>query len=403
MQDTFDYHKKPSPGKISISLKKRIDNKKDLSLAYSPGVGKISEKISERKEHVYDYTNKGNLVGVITNGTAVLGLGNVGTLASKPVMEGKAALFKKFAGIDAFDIEINEKNPKKFSNIVISLQDTFGGINLEDIKAPECFYIEKRCKKKMNIPVFHDDQHGTAVVISSALINSLKILKKDINSIKVVVYGAGAASLSSLDLLFKLGLDRRKVFIFDLEGPLYKGRKNISKKLFLYSRKKKFSKLEAFSKSDVFIGLSASGILKKKLISKMCDEPIVFALANPIPEIMPEKVLSTKKKAIVATGRSDYFNQVNNLLCFPYIFRSSLDLRARKISNGMKISAVKAISKIGLKDSKFSKKKILPDIFNKKLIREVPLAVAKSIIKEKLNRINININDYCNFLKSINL
>ncbi|MGX7583128.1 NAD(P)-dependent malic enzyme [Candidatus Vidania fulgoroideorum] len=399
----FNFHEKPVPGKISISLKKDINNKKDLSLAYSPGVGEVSKKISENKDYVYKYTGKGNLVGVITNGSAVLGLGNIGPLAAKPVMEGKAALFKKFAGIDAFDIEIEEPDPKKLVDIIISLKSTFGGINLEDIKSPECFYVEKKCIENMDIPIFHDDQHGTAVVISAALLNSLKILKKKINKIKVVVFGAGAASLSSISLLIDLGLKKKNIFIFDLYGPLYRGRKNITKKQFLFSRKKKFSRTKAFTNSDLFIGLSSGNILEKKYISKMCDNPIVFALANPIPEIMPEEVIDVKKNAIIATGRSDYFNQVNNLLCFPYIFRAALDLRSKKISKKMKMSAVKSISKIGSSNSLFSKNKILPDIFEKKLITDVPYCIAKCILKEKLNKINVDLNDYKNFLKEIKL
>ncbi|UOQ33140.1 NADP-dependent malic enzyme [Candidatus Vidania fulgoroideae] len=403
MKESLIFHKKPFPGKIEISLKKNIVNKKDLSLAYSPGVGEVSKEIYKNRNLVYDYTGKGNLVGIITNGTAVLGFGDIGNLAAKPVMEGKAALFKRFANINAFDLEIEEKNPEIFSKIVISLENTFGGINLEDIKAPECFYIEKKCNKSMNIPVFHDDQHGTAVVVSAALMNALKIVKKKIKNIKITVFGAGAASLSSIDMLLELGLSKEKMFVFDIDGPLYKNRPNISKRLLKYSRNNFFTKKEAFYESDVFIGLSTANILNKELVEKMCDEPIVFALANPVPEIMPNEVFSVKKRAIVATGRSDFNNQVNNILCFPYIFRAALDFKVKNITKGMKIAAVKSISEIGYKDPLFSREKILPDIFNKNLIKKIPLNIAKEIIRKKNTVIKMKIEKYRKILDCIKL
>ncbi|MGX7582978.1 malic enzyme-like NAD(P)-binding protein [Candidatus Vidania fulgoroideorum] len=378
-KESLNYHKKPTPGKISIISKKKINNKNELSLAYSPGVGYVSEEIFKSKNLVYNYTSKGNLVGVLTNGTAVLGLGNIGPLASKPVMEGKSILFKKFANIDSYDLEINENDPKKFVNIVKSLEPTFGGINLEDIKSPDCFYIEKKCKK-MKIPVFHDDQHGTAIVVLSALINALKVQKKNISEIKVVVSGAGAAATACLKLMIDFGLDMKNVFVYDILGLLNKERKDICKYRKFLCNEKNISFEKSFEDCDFFLGLSVGNILKDNMLKKMNKKPIIFALANPYPEILPCKVEKVRKDAIIATGRSDFLNQVNNIICFPFIFRGALDIRAKKISKNMKKAAVYAISKLCKIPNK---NKIITDIFDKNLIKKVPYKVAKAAYKEK--------------------
>ncbi|MGX7586223.1 malic enzyme-like NAD(P)-binding protein [Candidatus Vidania fulgoroideorum] len=394
---SLNYHKKPKPGKIEINCKKKIRNIKDLSYAYSPGVAYVCKEIHKNKKKSYDYTSKGNLVAVITNGTAVLGLGNIGAEASKPVMEGKSALFKKFAGIDSIDIEIKENNTKKIIDIIRSLEPSFGGINLEDIKSPECFIIEKKCKKKMSIPVFHDDQHGTAVVVLAALTNSLKIVKKKINKIKTIVMGAGAAALSCLKLLIKKGLNKKNIYVFDINGLIHKKRKDLNVYNKKYSRNNKKSLIKTFKNCDFFLGLSSGNIIKPEMIKKMNKKPIIFALANPNPEIMPEKIKKVRKDAIIATGRSDYKNQVNNLLCFPYIFRASLDLRM-KISEKMKIIASKYISKLSRKDG-LKKSRIIPNIFDKRLISYIPYKIVKYFNKKK--SLKINMKKYKLFLKSV--
>ncbi|MGX7585946.1 malic enzyme-like NAD(P)-binding protein [Candidatus Vidania fulgoroideorum] len=398
---SLEYHKYPKPGKISTKLKKKIRNKEELSLAYTPGVADVSKEIIKNEKNIYKYTNACNLVAVITNGTAVLGLGNIGAAPSKPVMEGKSALFKRFAGIDSVDIEINESNPHKLSEIIISLEKSFGGINLEDIKSPECFYVEKQCIKKMNIPVFHDDQHGTAVVVAAALKNSLKLVKKKIRNIKTVVLGAGAAATSCLKILRKIGIKPKKTYVFDINGLITKKRGTKNNLLRVFEKSKRICFREALNKCDFLLGLSTGGIVKGKDIKNMAREPIIFSLANPIPEILPEEVKKVRKDAIVATGRSDYPNQVNNVLCFPYIFRAALDSRIKKIDLDMKLEAINALSKLGIRNKLFSKEKILPDIFEEKLLEYIPYKIVKSIIKRKKNNINIELNKYKRFLKSI--
>ncbi|MGX7589776.1 malic enzyme-like NAD(P)-binding protein [Candidatus Vidania fulgoroideorum] len=398
----LEFHKLPKPGKTSIIITKNIKNKEELSLAYTPGVGYISKEIYRKEEDIYKYTNKGNLVAVISNGTAVLGLGNIGPSASKPVMEGKCALFKRFSNIDSYDIEIKEEDPKKLVKIICSLEKTFGGINLEDIKSPECFYIEKECDKRMDIPVFHDDQHGTAVVVAAALINSLKIAKKKINKIKTVVIGAGAAATACLKLLKKIGLSKKNTYVFDIDGLITKEREVKNKTLKQFSKKKEASIKQVLIDCDFCLGLSAGKVLKNKMIENMSKRAIIFALANPIPEIFPEEIKEVRKDIIIATGRSDYTNQVNNVLCFPYIFRASLDSRIRNISNYIKQEAVKAISKLGIRDKDFGENKILPDIFDSRLLEYVPYRIMKKIIKKKENRIKVRIKEYRKFLRKLN-
>ncbi|MGX7589639.1 malic enzyme-like NAD(P)-binding protein [Candidatus Vidania fulgoroideorum] len=392
---SIKFHKKPRPGKIEIKLKKEIKNKKDLSLAYSPGVASVCLKIKKKEKYSFNYTSRGNLVGVISNGTAVLGLGNIGPAASKPVMEGKAILFKKFGKIDAYDLEVSENNPKKFVKIVKSLEKTFGGINLEDIKSPECFYIEKKCKKEMKIPVFHDDQHGTAIVVTAALNNALKIVKKKIKNIKTVCIGAGAAAISCLNLLVEKGMKKKNIFVYDIKGFLNIERK-LNKYSKVYSKKKNIKIKDALEGADFFLGLSSGNVLKGKYIKKMNKNPIIFALANPKPEISVEEINLNRKDCIIATGRSDFENQVNNLLCFPYLFRAALDMKIKKINKKIKIITSDAISKIGYEDKNFCKKKIIPNIFDKNLLTKIPLYIAKKI---KLK--NFSIKKYSNFLKKL--
>ncbi|MGX7576514.1 malic enzyme-like NAD(P)-binding protein [Candidatus Vidania fulgoroideorum] len=391
------YHKNPTPGKITIKCKKKIFNKEDLSYAYSPGVAYVCKEILKKKKYIYDYTSKKNLVAVITNGTAVLGLGDIGPEASKPVMEGKSALFKRFAGIDSIDLEIKENDPKKLVHIIKSLEPSFGGINLEDIKSPECFYIEKECKKKMDIPVFHDDQHGTAVVVLAAITNALIINKKKISNIKTVVMGAGAASLSCIKLLIKKGLNKKNLYIYDIKGLIHSKRKDLNKYNKIYARKKNIKIDKVFKNCDFLLGLSVGNIIKKKFISYMNKNPIIFALANPVPEIFPEEIKKVRKDAIIATGRSDYSNQVNNLLCFPYIFRAALDLKM-KINTKMKIIASKYISKIARKDG-LKRDKIIPSIFDNRLISYIPYKIVKYY--KKNNLLDINIKKYKNFLSNL--
>ena len=326
----LEYHEFPTPGKIAISATKQLTNQRDLALAYSPGVAAPCEEIVKDPNAAFKYTSRGNLVAVITNGTAVLGLGDIGPLASKPVMEGKGVLFKKFAGVDVFDIEIDEKDPAKLVEIIASLEPTFGAINLEDIKAPDCFYIERELRKRMKIPVFHDDQHGTAITVGAAMLNAMKVAGKDPKKVKLVTSGAGAAALACLGLLLKLGIPRENIYVTDLAGVVYEGRTELmdEDKIQFAQNTPARTLGEMIEGADIFLGLSAGGVLKKEMVAKMAPNPIVFALANPNPEISPEDVKSVRDDAIIATGRTDYPNQVNNVLCFPYIFRGALDAGA---------------------------------------------------------------------------
>ena len=342
----LDYHREPRPGKLEIRATKPLANGRDLSRAYSPGVAEACLEIKADPDTARDYTTRGNLVGVVTNGTAVLGLGNIGALASKPVMEGKAVLFKKFAGIDCFDIELEESDPQKLAELVCALEPTFGAINLEDIKAPDCFIVEDHCRKHMNIPVFHDDQHGTAIVVGAGVTNALRIAGKDFSEIKVVSTGGGAAGIACLNMLLKLGVRRENVWLCDLQGLVYEGREaDMTPQKAAYAQGSEPRTLdEVIEGADLFLGLSGPGVLTSEMVSRMADTPIIFALANPNPEISPDDARAANPKAIIATGRSDYPNQVNNVLCFPFIFRGALDAGATTINDEMKIACIEGIA-----------------------------------------------------------
>src|SRR5690606_35989096 len=372
---------------------KQLSNQRDLALAYSPGVAAACEEIVTNEQNVFRYTGRGNLVGVITNGTAVLGLGNIGPLASKPVMEGKAVLFKKFAGIDVFDIEINETDPDKLVEIIAGLEPTFGGINLEDIKAPECFTVERKLRERMNIPVFHDDQHGTAICVSSAFINGLSVVEKDLKTVKVVVSGAGAAALACLDLMVDLGLPLENIWLTDIEGVVFQGRTVLmDEKKAQYAQATEARVLaDVIADADAFLGLSAGGVLKAEMVAQMAPRPLILALANPTPEILPEIAHAVRDDVVMATGRSDYPNQVNNVLCFPYIFRGALDIGATTITRGMEKAAVHAICQLareeqdelvaaayGLEDVEFGRNYFIPKPFDSRLISRIAPAVAQA-------------------------
>ncbi|MCO4847266.1 MAG: NADP-dependent malic enzyme [Yoonia sp.] len=347
-QAALDYHQFPKPGKLEIRATKPMANSRDLARAYSPGVAEACIEIAKNAETARDYTSRGNLVAVVTNGSAVLGLGNIGALASKPVMEGKAVLFKKFANIDCFDIELNEADPEKLADIVCALEPTFGAINLEDIKAPECFIVEKLCRERMNIPVFHDDQHGTAIVVSAAATNALRLAKKDFADIKVVSTGGGAAGIACLNMLLKLGVKRENVWLCDIQGLVYNGReKDMTPQKAAFAQGSTAATLgDVIDGADLFLGLSGPGVLKPDMVAKMADTPIIFALANPNPEIDPTEARAVNPNAIIATGRSDFPNQVNNVLCFPFIFRGALDVGATDINDEMKIACVEGIAEL---------------------------------------------------------
>ncbi|WP_339864651.1 NADP-dependent malic enzyme [Paremcibacter congregatus] len=392
-ETSLRYHTDPTPGKFEITPTKPLSNQRDLARAYSPGVAFACEAIMEDAAAVNDMTIRGNLVGVVTNGSAVLGLGNIGPLASKPVMEGKAVLFKKFAGIDVFDIEIDQQDPEKLIDTIAALEPTFGAVNLEDIKAPECFIVEKALKERMNIPVFHDDQHGTAIVVGAAVYNGLRIVEKDISQVKVVATGGGAASLACLDLLVSMGLKRENVSLVDVEGVVYVGReKDMNPYKDKYAITTDHRTLnDVIDGADVFLGLSAPGILKPDMVRRMADKPFILALANPTPEILPEAAKEVRSDAIIATGRSDYPNQVNNVLCFPFLFRGALDVGATTINEEMKHACVKAIADLAFRESseqvvnayqgdvlKFGPEYIIPKPLDPRLILEVAPAVAQA-------------------------
>ncbi|SFU98218.1 NADP-dependent malic enzyme [Pseudoduganella namucuonensis] len=389
----LEYHECPKPGKISVTPTKQLSNQRDLALAYSPGVAAPCEEIVADPANAYKYTSRGNLVAVITNGTAVLGLGNIGPLAAKPVMEGKGVLFKKFAGIDVFDIEINEMDPDKLCDIIASLEPTFGGVNLEDIKAPECFYIERQLRDRMKIPVFHDDQHGTAIIVGAALLNGIQLVGKNIKECKLVVSGAGAAALACLDLIVDLGFPLENIFVTDLAGVVYKGRTEL-----MDPDKERFARetsartlAEVIPDADIFLGVSAGGVLKQDMVKQMAPNPLILALANPNPEILPEDVRAVRGDAIICTGRSDYPNQVNNVLCFPYIFRGALDCGATTITREMEIAVVHAIAELahaeqsdivattyGIQNLSFGPEYLIPMPFDPRLLTKIAPAVAKA-------------------------
>jgi malate dehydrogenase (oxaloacetate-decarboxylating)(NADP+) len=389
----LEYHEFPTPGKISVTPTKQLTNQRDLALAYSPGVAAPCEEIVIDPANAYKYTARGNLVAVITNGTAVLGLGNIGPLAAKPVMEGKGVLFKKFAGIDVFDIEINEQDPDKLVDIIASLEPTFGGVNLEDIKAPECFTIERKLRERMKIPVFHDDQHGTAIIVGAAILNGISLVGKDIKHCKLVVSGAGAAALACLDLIVDLGFPLENIYVTDLAGVVYKGRTEL-----MDPDKERFAReteartlAEVIPDADIFLGVSAGGVLKQDMVKAMAPNPLILALANPNPEILPEEVKAVRGDAIIATGRSDYPNQVNNVLCFPYIFRGALDCGATTITREMEIAVVHAIAELahaeqsdivattyGFTNLSFGPEYLIPMPFDPRLLTKIAPAVAKA-------------------------
>ena len=392
-RSALEYHEHGGPGKISVTPTKQLLTQRDLAMAYSPGVAVACEEIVADPANVFRYTIRGNLVGVVTNGTAVLGLGDIGALAAKPVMEGKAVLFKKFAGIDVFDIEINERDVDRLVEVIAALEPTFGGINLEDIKAPDCFYVEQRLRERMKIPVFHDDQHGTAIVVGAAFLNGLKVVGKDIGAIRLVCCGAGAAALACLDLLVDLGVPVANIWVADIAGVVYRGRQELmDPKKARFAQDTALRSLdEIIAGADVFLGLSTGGVLTQDMVAKMAPRPLVFALANPTPEIMPEEVKAVRDDAVIATGRTDYPNQVNNVLCFPFMFRGALDVGATTITRTMEIAAVNAVAELaraeisdvvaaayGAPNLAFGPEYLIPKPFDPRLIARIAPAVAKA-------------------------
>jgi len=408
-QQALDYHAHPTPGKISVALTTSAETADDLSLAYSPGVAEPCRAIAENPGDVYKYTGKGNTVAVITNGTAVLGLGNIGPLASKPVMEGKALLFKKFANIDSFDIEVTHDTVEEFINTVANIADTFGGINLEDIKAPECFIIEKALIERCNIPIFHDDQHGTAIVTAAGMMNALDVQGKKLNQANIVCLGAGAAAISCMELLVKCGAQRDKILMLDSKGVIHSKRDDINEYKQRFANKSSKRTLDdAIVNADVFIGVSGSNLLSQEQVKQMATKPIIFACSNPDPEIKPALAMAAREDLIMATGRSDYPNQVNNVLCFPFIFRGALDVRARSINDEMKIAAVNAIRALakepvpqevldasGSTLLRFGRDYIIPKPMDPRLCAAVAKAVAKAAIDSGSARLSLPENYMC--------
>jgi len=393
----LDYHRLPKPGKLSVESSKPCSTQADLSLAYTPGVAQPVLEIAKNPKKAYDYTNKGNLIAVITDGTAILGLGNRGPLAAKPVMEGKAVLFKQFAGIDVFDIEVSAKTPQEFIKVVEAIAPTFGGINLEDIAAPHCFEIEAALRKSLDIPVFHDDQHGTAVIICAGLINALYVQGKTLETAKIVCLGAGAAGIASMNLLVAMGAKKGNILFVDSKGVVHKDRTDLNSFKKAFARKTTLRTLaDAMIGADVFVGVSGANLVSTAMVKSMADKPVVFALANPNPEILPEKAKAARSDLIMATGRSDFPNQVNNVLGFPFIFRGALDARAKEITRDMLIAAVVALAELArervpasvlkaynLKKLKFGPDYILPKPFDPRLLERVPKAVAKAAKRSK--------------------
>jgi len=396
-EDSLAYHRRAPPGKIALLPTKQLTNQRDLALAYSPGVAAACDEIVRDPHQVSALTARGNLVGVVTNGTAVLGLGAIGPLAAKPVMEGKAVLFKKFAGLDCYDIELAENDPDKLVDMICALEPTFGGINLEDIKAPECFYIERKCRERMKIPVFHDDQHGTAIIVGAAVLNGLRVVGKQFADVKLVCSGAGAAALACLDLLVHLGIRRENIFVSDIKGVVYEGRTEL-----MDDNKARYAQptsartlAELMPGADIFLGLSAGGVLKPECLAKMAEKPLILALANPEPEIMPDVAKAARPDAIIATGRSDFPNQVNNVLCFPFIFRGALDVGATAINEAMKLASVRALADLAMVEQSdivasaynlqetlpFGPDYLIPKPFDPRLIVMIAPAVAKAAME----------------------
>ena len=388
----LDYHRFPTPGKISVTPTKLLTTQSDLSLAYSPGVAAACDEIVRDPSTAALYTSRANLVAVVSNGTAVLGLGNIGPLAGKPVMEGKGVLFKKFAGVDVFDIEIAENDPDKLVDIIASLEPTFGGINLEDIKAPECFYVESKLRERMKIPVFHDDQHGTAIIASAAVLNGLRVVGKDIVAVKLVCSGAGAAAIACLDLMVSLGLNPKNVYAVDSKGVIHTGRESLDVSKARYAQVTDARTLaDVMPGADIFLGLSTAGVLKPEMVANMASNPLILAMANPDPEILPEDAKAVRDDVIIGTGRSDYPNQVNKVLCFPFMFRGALDVGATTINEAMKLAAVRAIADLahaeqsdevsaayGTENLSFGPEYLIPKPFDPRLILKVAPAVAQA-------------------------
>ena len=403
-KEALEFHSRIKPGKIEISSSKNMTTKRDLALAYSPGVAAPVRAISKNPEAAFDYTSKGNLVAVISNGSAILGMGNLGALASKPVMEGKAVLFKRFADIDSIDLEIDSSDPNEIINSIKNFSPSFGGINLEDIAAPDCFIIEEKLKEILDIPVFHDDQHGTAIITTAALINALDISKKPIDKVKIVVNGAGASAMACTNLFKKSGIPQKNITMVDRQGVIFRGRENLNQWKSSHAIETKDRKLEdAINNADVFLGLSAKGALTKDMVKKMAKNPIIFACANPDPEITPEEIEEVRNDAIIATGRSDYPNQVNNLIGFPYVFRGALDVRSKTINEEMKVAAAHAIANLAKEDvpdevvaamggerPRYGKEYIIPSTFDPRLISVIPAAVAKAAIDTGVARVKID-------------
>ena len=399
-KEALEFHSHKKPGKIEIIASKNMTTKRDLALAYSPGVAVPVKKISENPDAAYDYTIKGNLVAVISNGSAILGMGNLGALASKPVMEGKAVLFKRFADIDSIDLEIDSQNSDEIINSIKNFSPSFGGINLEDIAAPDCFIIEEKLKEILDIPVFHDDQHGTAIITTAALINALDITGKSIKKVKIVINGAGASAMACANLFKNKGVPKKNITMIDRTGVIYRGRKNLNQWKSSHATETSNRTLDdAINKADVFLGLSAKGTLTKGMVKKMSKNPIIFACANPDPEITPEEVEEVRSDAIIATGRSDYPNQVNNLIGFPYIFRGALDVRSKTINEEMEVAAADAIAKLAREDvpdevvaamggerPNYGKNYIIPSTFDPRLISIIPSAVAKAAMETGVAR-----------------
>jgi malate dehydrogenase (oxaloacetate-decarboxylating)(NADP+) len=400
-QKALEYHQAGTPGKLAIAVTKSVDSQEDLALAYSPGVAAPCVEIARDPALAYEYTAKGNLVAVITNGTAVLGLGNIGALAGKPVMEGKSVLFKKFAGIDSFDIELDETDPDKLVEIIAAMHPTFGGINLEDIKAPECFYIERKLRERLSIPVFHDDQHGTAIVVGAGMLNAVEMTGRDIAEVKIVCSGAGAAAIACLELLVDIGARRENIFVCDSKGVLTKAR-NLGGEKADWARDTGATTLsDVMEGADVFLGVSGPGVLSQMDVQRMKKQPIVFTLANPEPELRPELVREVAPDAIIATGRSDYPNQINNALCFPYLFRAALDTGATTINQEMKRACVTALAGLARSDARFGKDYVVPGLLDDRLLPTVTPKIAQAAMRSGVARKELDMTAYFERLEAL--
>ena len=400
-QKALEYHRAGTPGKVAIAVTKSVGSQDDLALAYSPGVAAPCMEIARDPALAYEYTAKGNLVAVITNGTAVLGLGNIGALAGKPVMEGKSILFKKFAGIDSFDIELDETDPDKLVDIIAAMHPTFGGINLEDIKAPECFYIERKLRERLSIPVFHDDQHGTAIVVGSGMLNAVELTGRNIADVKIVCSGAGAAAIACLELLVDIGARRENIFVCDSKGLLTKARNLTGEKADWAQDTTATALSDVMEGADVFLGVSGPGVLSQTDVQRMKKQPIVFTLANPEPELRPELVREVAPDAIIATGRSDYPNQINNALCFPYLFRAALDTGATTINQEMKRACVTALAGLARSDVRFGKDYVVPGLLDDRLLPTVTPKIAQAAMQSGVARKELDMTAYFERLEAL--